>query len=164
MHAEIEIIIKSGSMLENAATTIGIKMPNVPHEVPVEKASPTPTKKIIAGIKFIKPAALPEMRLATKTFAPSVSVTPFKLQANTRINIAGTIALKPSGKHSRHLRNFKTRRPIYQITVTASVQKLPMTIILIKNKEKKIFIIYLIIKLLLCLINIMQIKQKKKQI
>ena len=127
IQAEMEIIIKFGSMLENAATTIGIRMPNVPHEVPVEKARPIPIKKIIAGIKFINPTALPETSPATKSFAPSVSVTPFRLQAKTRIMIAGTIALKPSGKLSKHLRSFKTRRPKYQITVTIKAAKLPST-------------------------------------
>ena len=83
-------------------------MPNVPQDVPVENASPIPTKKIIAGIKFISAVAFPETIPATKSLAPSVSVTPFKLHASTKMIIAGTIALKPSGTASKHLPIFKT--------------------------------------------------------
>ena len=40
--------------------------------------------------------------LSTNTSAPRLSVIAFKVQAKVRIRIAGTIALKPSGKHSIH--------------------------------------------------------------
>ena len=42
---EIIIIVPDG----NTPMTIGIKIPNVPHDVPVAKASPAATAKIIIG-------------------------------------------------------------------------------------------------------------------
>ena len=45
---------------------------------------------------------------ATKVAAPSVSVIVFRLHASTRIRIAGTIALKPSGRHFIHSANGST--------------------------------------------------------
>ena len=58
MQAEIEIIINCGLVFSNTATTIGIKIPKVPQEVPVAKAKRQPTTKIIAGRKFNRLPAL----------------------------------------------------------------------------------------------------------
>ncbi len=55
IQAEIEIIIIVSFVPWNTATTIGIKIPNVPQEVPVANARKQPTRKIIAGRKFNKP-------------------------------------------------------------------------------------------------------------
>ena len=96
IQAEIAIIIIWGSF-SNTATTIGIKIPNVPQEVPVANASPTPTKNIIAGSIFIRPAAEVSINPATYGAAPRLSVIAFNVQANVRMIIAGTIALNPSG-------------------------------------------------------------------
>lgn len=59
MQAEIAMIIRSGSTLWNAFTTIGIRIPKVPQDVPVANASRHPITKIIAGSRFISPLALP---------------------------------------------------------------------------------------------------------
>ena len=53
IHAEIEIIIIVASLPSNTATTIGIRIPNVPHDVPVENARNKPIPNIIAGIKIL---------------------------------------------------------------------------------------------------------------
>ena len=93
-----------------AASTIGIRMPNVPQLVPVENARMIAITKMIAGRKFIRPIAGPLMRSEMKIFAPSESVIDFNVHAQQRIMIAGTIALKPSGKASMQSRKEITRR------------------------------------------------------
>ena len=57
MQADMEMIIISGLDFSNTATTIGIRIPKVPHEVPVANAITAPITKIIAGRKFISPPA-----------------------------------------------------------------------------------------------------------
>ena len=89
-------------MPANTATTIGIRIPNVPHDVPVENARQTATTNIIAGSSICIPAAECSIIAATNCFAPSTSVIAFNDHANVRISIAGTIALNPAGKHSIH--------------------------------------------------------------
>ena len=93
-----------------AASTIGMRMPKVPQLVPVENASTMAITKMIAGRKFQSPAAGPLMRSEMKILAPSESVMVLSAQAQQRIMIAGTIALKPSGKASMQSRNEMTRR------------------------------------------------------
>ncbi len=110
MHAEIEIIIMFSLLPEKTATTIGIKMPKVPQEVPVAKARKHPTRKMIAGRNFNKLAALEDIIPATKAAAPRLSVIAFNVQARVRIRIAGTIALKPSGIHAIDSLNLRTLR------------------------------------------------------
>ena len=110
MQAEMEIIISCGLESANTATTIGISMPKVPQEVPVENARKQPTRKIIAGRKFIREPAVCYMASATNSAAPRLSVIAFRVQAKVRINIAGTMALNPSGKHSIHWVKLKTLR------------------------------------------------------
>ena len=81
-------------------TTIGIRMPNVPHDVPVAKEIPQATRKIIAGRKDCRlPAALP-ITSEIKGFAPRTAVMFLRDVANVRIRIAGTIAINPLGMHS----------------------------------------------------------------
>ena len=92
----------------NTATTIGIRIPNVPHDVPVANARKHPTRKIIAGRKFNNPPAPDCITLATYSAAPRLSVIAFNVHANVRIRIAGTIALNPSGTHSIDSRNLST--------------------------------------------------------
>ena len=97
IHAEIEMIIICSFVPENTATTIGIRIPKVPHEVPVANARKHPTKKIIAGNRLTSPPAAFCIPFATNSAAPRLSVIAFKVHANVRIRIAGTIALNPSG-------------------------------------------------------------------
>ena len=91
---------KSGSLSGNMAVTIGIKIPNVPQEVPVAKASPVPTRNKTAG-KIAVAVIFPERTLFTKAPAASLLLQkPPSVQASTRIRIAETIILKPCGIHS----------------------------------------------------------------
>lgn len=55
IQAEIEMIIIVSFVPWNTATTIGIRIPNVPQEVPVANARKHPTRKMIAGRRFINP-------------------------------------------------------------------------------------------------------------
>ena len=60
----MEMIIRVGFLSWKVSTTIGIKIPKVPHEVPVAKAKNTATRKMMAGrvltilpdISFTSPA------------------------------------------------------------------------------------------------------------
>lgn len=58
IHAEIDIIIIVWFVPENVFTTIGIRIPNVPHEVPVAKARNTATRNITAGRILNQPPIL----------------------------------------------------------------------------------------------------------
>ena len=95
-----EMEMASISPLGNTLHTIGIRMPKVPQEVPVEKASPAATIKIMAGNTPCSPEAEPDTRSATKNLAPNSPVMPDSVQAMVRIRIGATIALKPSGIQS----------------------------------------------------------------
>ena len=59
MQAEMAIVIRVGLVAWNASTTIGIRIPKVPQEVPVANARKQPTRKMIAGSRFTIPDALP---------------------------------------------------------------------------------------------------------
>ena len=110
MQAEMEMIIIVSFCPWNTATTMGIRIPKVPQEVPVAKARQHPTRKTMAGRKFIRLLALDCTRSATNTSAPRLSVMAFSVQAKVRIRIAGTMALKPSGIQLMHSLNLVTRR------------------------------------------------------
>ena len=127
IHAEIEMIISSWFVPENTLTTIGIRIPKVPHEVPVANAITAPITKIIAGRKFISPPAELLTIADTNTDAPRLSVMAFNVQAKVRIRIAGTIALNPSGIHAIQSLKFITRRIRYKTIVITSPKKLPST-------------------------------------
>ena len=81
----------------NIYVTIGIRIPNVPHDVPVANESPHATRKIIAGRNLSRPPAALLITSATKYLAPSAAVIFLRDVAKVRINIAGTIAIKPLG-------------------------------------------------------------------
>ena len=80
--------------------TIGIRIPKVPQEVPVENDKPTATKNITAGKKLANPAAAPSITPLTYSAPPNKPVMFFKEVANVNIKIAGTIAMNPLGIHS----------------------------------------------------------------
>ena len=67
IHAEMEMIISSGFVFWNTATTIGIRIPNVPQDVPVANARKQPTTNTIAGRKLINPDAFSITIVATNT-------------------------------------------------------------------------------------------------
>ena len=100
MQADMDRIIMLLSTSWKMATTIGIKIPKVPQEVPVAKASPMAIRKINTGRKDNAEPALLFTITATNSFAPRLSVMAFKDQAKVKINMAGTICLKPSGRQS----------------------------------------------------------------
>ena len=58
--ADTPIIIR-GDSGEKIAVTMGMSIPNVPQEVPVENASPQATRNIIAGRNYVRPAAAPSI-------------------------------------------------------------------------------------------------------
>ena len=122
----MEIIIKVGSEFANTATTIGIRIPKVPQDVPVAKARKHPIKKIIAGSRLIKLPATDFTAFATNSAAPRLSVIAFRVHAKVRIRIAGTMALKPSGIHAIQSLKDITLRNIYTITIIIRAQILPM--------------------------------------
>ena len=127
IHAEIAMIIIVSFFPSNACTTIGIRIPNVPQLVPVANARKHPTRKMIAGRRFTIPSALPATMPATYSAAPRLSVIDFSVHAKTRIRIAGTIALNPSGRHAIHSSNFSTRLTRYSTIVITKAKKLPYT-------------------------------------
>ena len=90
--------------------TIGMRIPKVPQEVPVAKDKPTAIKKIMAGSIICNPLAEPSTSCDTKILAPKLSVIAFKVQAQVKIIMAGTMALKPSGMLSMHCLKVSTRR------------------------------------------------------
>lgn len=65
MQAEMEMIMRFGLLFSNTATTIGIRIPKVPQDVPVANAKKQPTTKMIAGRKFKKERALDATTVAT---------------------------------------------------------------------------------------------------
>ena len=87
---------------------MGMRMPKVPHEVPVAKARPMAMRKMMQGRKFMKLPAELATTPATNFAAPRPSVIAFKDQAKDRISMAGTICLNPSGRHSMHEANGRT--------------------------------------------------------
>ena len=95
--AMIRISLPTG----NTSTTIGMRMENVPQDVPVAKARNSATTKMIAGSMMVRPLADPSSIPATNCGAPREDlVMPPMLHASTRIRIAGTMALKPSARLS----------------------------------------------------------------
>ena len=126
IQAEIEIIISSGFVSWNTATTIGIKIPNVPQDVPVANARKQPMMNTIAGRNAIRLPANPFTAISTYSFAPRLSVIDFNDQANVKIIIAGTIALKPSGIQLIQSENVNTLRATYKMIVINIPKKLPI--------------------------------------
>lgn len=94
IHADMEMM-RSGAAAGNTAMQIGIRMPNVPQDVPVAKARKAATTKMMAGKNICSPAALLATTLDTYSAAPSESVMLFSVQASVSIKMAGTIASKP---------------------------------------------------------------------
>ena len=94
IHAEMEMM-RNGAAGGNTAIHIGIKMPKVPHEVPVAKARSAATMNTMAGRSICRPAALLATTPDTYWAAPRESVMLLSVQASVRIRIAGTIASKP---------------------------------------------------------------------
>jgi len=97
--AEIPIV-PSVEPTGKIAVTIGMRIPNVPHDVPVAKARRHAMMKITAGRSDVRLAEAPSTTAATNSRASRREVIFLRLVANVRIRIAGTIALKPAGIHS----------------------------------------------------------------
>ena len=108
MQAEMDMIIILSLVPANTATTIGIRMPNVPQDVPVANARKHPTRKMMAGSRFTNPLAAESITPATYFAAPRLSVMAFNVHANVRIRIAGTMALNPSGTQDMDSLNLST--------------------------------------------------------
>ena len=103
-----------------------MSIPNVPHDVPVANAIRQPTMNITAGKRLNRLPDADSIAFCTKSFAPIISVVPLRVHANVRINIAGTIALKPSGIASMHLLKSSTPLITYNKIVISRPNKLPI--------------------------------------
>ena len=102
-------------------TTIGIRIPNVPQDVPVAKARKIPTTNTRAGSRLISAllSAIFATIPATYSAAPNESVIDLSVHANVRTRMAGTILLKPSGIafiHSLKLSTLVARKKMIVIT------------------------------------------------
>ena len=98
MQAETHTMASGLPLLRgNTLSTMGIRMPKVPQDVPVAKARKQPMRNTMAGSSIWNPAAECSTTAATYSRAPSESVMAFRLHAKVRIMMAGTMALKPSG-------------------------------------------------------------------
>ena len=126
MHADMEMM-RSGEVVGNTAMHIGISMPNVPHDVPVAKASKAATMNIIAGSSICNSVALLATTLDTYCAAPSESVMLFRVHARVRIKMAGTMASKPLIKQLIASSNFRVWRVTNIVIVRISAASEPMT-------------------------------------
>ena len=97
------------SSLSNTPVTIGISMPNVPHEVPVAKERPTATTNKIAGRRIFTAVADSTID-ETYVLASRSPVIDLSAHANVSISIAGTICLNPSGTASIQFLKVRTLR------------------------------------------------------
>lgn len=97
IQAEMAMMVMFPSVPLKTLSTMGMSIPKVPQEVPVAKERPTAIRNIMAGSIILNPPAEPSMSWETNTFAPKESVMVLRVQAQQRMRIAGTIALKPSG-------------------------------------------------------------------
>ena len=85
------------------AIAIGIRIPKVPHEVPVEKASPRAIRKNRNGIREpINAFAFTSVLTNPPIFKYSSLQIPDKVHARQRIIIAEVIALNPFTKQSQN--------------------------------------------------------------
>ena len=80
--------------------TIGISIPNVPHEVPVENASRDAVMNITTGRRLENAAAVSPTVMRMKFSALRSEVMFLSEAARVRINIGEIIAEKPCGIHS----------------------------------------------------------------
>ena len=96
--ADIDITPR-GSPTGKIASTIGMRIPKVPQEVPVAKAMPQATRNMIAGRNVLSPAAFASAP-STNAEESRRFVIFLRVVAIVRIRIAGTIAIKPLGIHS----------------------------------------------------------------
>ena len=76
-----------------------MRIPNVPHDVPVENARKQATTNMMAG-KNAPSVPAPFTMLATNSLAPRSEVIFLSAVANVRMRIAGTIAINPFGTAS----------------------------------------------------------------
>ena len=116
--AEIHIITMDGispdeptsaSCLLKTLVTMGMRIPKVPHDVPVANESPIATAKRSTGSRSFTAVALSTIP-DTKGPASRKLVIVLRVHANVSIRIAGTICLKPAGIASIHSLNVRTFR------------------------------------------------------
>ena len=112
----------------NTAIAIGIRMLNVPQEVPVANARPSAMRKNTAGMNI----PMVDSAFTTEDTKPpmlrySSRQTPDSVHASVRMRMAGTIALKPSVKASQNWPKDSTLRGMYSTKVNSSVKNEPST-------------------------------------
>ena len=101
-------LLSAGKML----VTMGIRIPKVPHEVPVANASPQATKEDDSRQEQAQPARSAFHQLPDKSGGIRRLVMFLSAVANVGMRIAGTMAIKPFGMHSIASRKFRRRRAI----------------------------------------------------
>lgn len=126
IHADMDMM-RSGAAAGNTAMHIGIRIPNVPHEVPVAKASNAATMNIIAGSNICRPEALLATTPDTYSAAPRESVMLFNVHASVSISTAGTMASKPLMRQLMALSNFNVRRATNIVIVRINAASEPIT-------------------------------------
>ena len=106
-------------------STMGMRMPKVPQLVPVAKAKPPPTRKMMAGSMLYRPAAAPSMQPETNSAAPSALVMLLSVSAKVRMMMAGTMASKPGTMDFIASLNEITRRRIRYTNANSSAMSEP---------------------------------------
>ena len=76
---------------------MGIRIPKVPQEVPVEKLSRQATRKMMAGRKLKRDPAAVFITPATKYLPPRRPVMFFREVARHRMVMGGTMLINPLG-------------------------------------------------------------------
>ena len=89
------MVLPTGKML----STMGIRIPKVPQEVPVANAMAHAIRRMIAGRKLLRASAEPKA-LFTKVPESKSAVMFLRVVAIVRMRMAGTMAIKPLGMHS----------------------------------------------------------------
>ena len=108
------------STFSQMGTTMGIRMPNVPQAVPVEKERNAATTNTMAGRMAM--GTLDELT-TSDTYGPTLSAlhTPFSVQARVRMLHAGTMDLIPAVMPSIKLRKVRMRRGRNSTAATTTV-------------------------------------------
>ena len=126
IQAEMEMM-RSGAVSGKTAMQIGIRIPKVPHDVPVANARKAATTKMMAGNSICSSSALVATTPDTYSAAPNESVMLFRVHANVRMRMAGTIASKPLMRLLMASSNGSVFLTVNMMRVSISAPSEPMT-------------------------------------
>ena len=120
---------------------MGMRIPNVPQDVPVENAMKQAATKMIAGRKMLRPCAFARAVL-TNVSESRRPVIFLRLVAIVRMRIAGTIAKKPFVMHSiaslKETRRLAMKYTIVKIRATRPPQGRPTVASVLENASIKL--------------------------